>query len=157
MSGAGKVKKERVTGSILGSLHIRLVLILVVLIVSVMAVVGTFLISWVSTYYFDDFTEQMNSVFTTNMYTALKSEASSDVGSQRLKTALEAYSASLGISRYRNFYILDGKTGARLEGSDDSSPEITPAIISALDGAVGQEKRVNAEYFDRALPIIIND
>ncbi len=157
MSGRGRVKKERVTGNILGSLHMRVVLILVVLIVSVMAVVGTFLISWVSTYYYDDFTEQMNSVFTTNMYTALKSEAASDNGSDKLKTVLEAYSASLGISRYRNFYILDGQTGALLAGSDDSEPERTPAIISALDGKIGQEKRVTATYFDRAVPVIVED
>lgn len=157
MSGRARDKKERVTGSLLRSLHMRLAMILVVLIIAVMAVVGTFLINWVSTYYFDDFTEQMNSAFTANMYSALKSEAASENGAEALKGALEAYSSSLGISSNRNFYILDGKTGAMLEGSDDSEPERTPAVISALGGKIGQEKRVSAAYFDRAVPIIIDD
>ena len=37
------------------SLHMKLVLILVLMIVSVMAVVGTFLINSVSTFYIDSF------------------------------------------------------------------------------------------------------
>ena len=41
------------------SLHMKLVLILVLMIVSVMAVVGTFLINSVSTFYLDSFYEQM--------------------------------------------------------------------------------------------------
>ena len=45
------------------SLQMKLVLIFVLLIVSVMVIVGTFMLNRVSVYYFDDFTEQMNSVF----------------------------------------------------------------------------------------------
>lgn len=149
--------KERVKGGFLGSLHMQLVLTLVVLIVAVMIVVGTFLINRVSTYFFDDFTEQMNSVFTANVYTALKNEAASENGAERLETVLEAYSASLGISSSRNFYILDGKTGAFLAGSDDQEPERTPAIITALGGKIGQERRIRKAYFDRAVPIIVED
>ena len=37
------------------SLHMKLVLILVLMIISVMAVVGTFLINSVSTYFLEDF------------------------------------------------------------------------------------------------------
>ena len=45
------------------SLHMKLVLILVLMIVSVMAVVGTFLINSVSTFYIDSFYEDMQNVF----------------------------------------------------------------------------------------------
>ena len=47
------------------SLHRKLVLILVLLIVSVMAVVGTFLINSINTFYLNSFYEQMQAVFTT--------------------------------------------------------------------------------------------
>ncbi len=46
------------------SLHRKLVLILVLLIVSVMAVVGTFLINSINTFYLNSFYEQMQAVFT---------------------------------------------------------------------------------------------
>ena len=78
----------------INSLHMKLVLILVLLIVSVMAVVGTFLLNRVNSYYYDEFTEQMNSAFNTNMYTMLQNEAVSEDGAARLKSALGAYSTS---------------------------------------------------------------
>ena len=46
------------------SLHRKLVLVLVLLIVSVMAVVGTFLINSVTSYHIREFQSQMASVFT---------------------------------------------------------------------------------------------
>lgn len=139
------------------SLHMKLVLILVLLIVSVMAVVGTFLFNRVSAHYYDDFTEQMNSVFNTNMFTMMKNEAVGENGAARLKDALNAYSTALGINSYRNFYILDGITGKRLEGTSDEELERTPAIIAALDGKIGQETNVTKPYMDRAVPIIVED
>lgn len=139
------------------SLHMKLVLILVLLIVSVMAVVGTFLFNRVNSYYYDEFTEQMNSAFSGNMYTMLQNEAVSEEGAARLKSALGAYSTSLGINSERNFYILDGKTGKALAGTTDDSPERTSAIIAALDGEVGQEKSSVKAYMDRAVPIVVNE
>ena len=141
----------------INSLHMKLVLILVLLIVSVMAVVGTFLFNRVNSYYYDEFTEQMNSAFNGNMYTMLQNEAVSEDGAARLKSMLSAYSTSLGINSERNFYILDGKTGKALAGTTDDMPERTPAIIAALDGQIGQEKSAVAAYMDRAVPIIVND
>ena len=137
------------------SLHMKLVLILVLLIVSVMAVVGTFLFNRVNAYYYDDFTSQMNAAFNTNMYTMLQNEAVGEDGAARLKSVLGAYSTSLGISSERNFYILDGKTGTPLAGTTDDIPERTAAIVAALDGQVGQEKSAVKDYMDRAVPIIV--
>ncbi len=141
----------------LNSLHMKLVLILVLLIVSVMAVVGTFLFNRVNSYYYDEFTQQMNSVFNGNMYTMLQNEAVSEEGATRLKSVLGAYSTSLGINSERNFYILDGKTGKSLAGTSDDAVERTPAIIAALDGQVGQEKSAVKSYMDRAVPIVVDE
>ncbi len=139
------------------SVQMKLVLVLVLLIVSVMAIVGTFMLNRVSVYYFDDFTEQMNSVFNAELFYMLKNEAQAPDGADRLKTALEAYSSALRISSYRNFYILDGETGKTLTGSNDEEVVRTPAIVSALSGRIGQEKKISSGYIDRAAPIIVDD
>lgn len=54
------------------SLHRKLVLILVLLIVSVMAVVGTFLINSINTFYLNSFYEQMQAVFTTDTIRSMR-------------------------------------------------------------------------------------
>ena len=55
------------------SLHMKLVLILILLIVSVMAVMGTFLVNSVGSYYLNDFETQIESVMTENGSETLRS------------------------------------------------------------------------------------
>ena len=86
----------------------KLVLILVLMIVSVMAVVGTFLINSVSTFYIDSFYDQMQSVFTTDTIRSMQ-EAAAEPGTDGLKTIIDAHRSRLGIDDYRNYYILDGE------------------------------------------------
>ncbi len=138
------------------SLQMKLVLVFVLLIVSVMAIVGTFMLNRVSVYYFDDFTEQMNSVFNAELFAMLKNEASAEDGAARLNTAVKAYSSAMKISGYRNYYILDGETGKTLFGSKEGEVERTPAIIAALSGKIGQEKKLSSGYIDRACPIEVD-
>ncbi len=135
----------------------KLVLILVLLITAVMVVVGTFMINQISVYYFNDFTEQMNSVFSAEVFDMLKEEARAENGAERINTAVSAYSSAMRISSYRNYYILDGATGKLVYGSNDDEVERTPAIISALNGKIGQEKKISSGYIDRANPIIVDD
>ena len=68
------------------SLHRKLVLILVLLIVSVMAVVGTFLINSINTFYLNSFYEQMQAVFTTDTIRSMQ-EAAAEPGRMVLKTS----------------------------------------------------------------------
>ena len=112
------------------SLHMKLVLVLVLLIVSVMAVVGTFLINSVISYHIQEFESQMASVFTSEFILSLEKNADEP---KTLRDTVEAYSAPLGIDEYRRFYVLDGKTGAYLSGSDDRYGEtltLTPNILA---------------------------
>ena len=135
------------------SLHRKLVLVLVLLIVSVMAVVGTFLINSVTSYHIREFRSQMSSVFTSEFILNLEQNAD-DHGT--LRGMIEAYSASLGIDEYRCFYVLDGRTGAYLSGSDDdygAKLQLTPNILTAMTGQVGQTTETLGEYFDVAVPI----
>ncbi|HIU43153.1 MAG TPA: HAMP domain-containing protein [Candidatus Ventrousia excrementavium] len=138
------------------SLHMKLVLVLVLLIVSVMAVVGTFLINSVAGYNIEGFREEMLRVFTQEFILTLEKSAAGDEPVPVLREVLEAYSGSLGIDQYRSFYILDGTTGEYLAGSDDSlaqSLTLTSNILTAMNGEVGQDVERLSPYFDVAVPI----
>ena len=135
------------------SLHRKLVLVLVLLIVSVMAVVGTFLINSVTSYHIREFQSQMSSVFTSEFILTLEQNAGDG---NALQGMIEAYSAPLGIDEYRCFYVLDGRTGAYLSGSDDdygAQLQLTPNVLAAMNGQVGQQTQTLGEYFDVAIPI----
>ena len=134
------------------SLHMKLVLILVLMIISVMAVVGTFLINSVSTFYLDNFYEQMQSVFTTDTILSME-EAAAENGADGLITIVDAHRSRLGIDDYRNYYILDGQ-GRFLDGSN---PNITLTrtsnIISAMAGEAGMRSSVSDSMMDVAVPV----
>lgn len=138
------------------SLQTKLVLILVLLIVSVMAVVGAFLINSVTAYNISEFQTQMTRVFTTEFLSNLESNAEKNQSATSLKEMLMAYSGTLGLDEYRNLYILDGKTGAYLAGSNDTQgqdQELTPNMIKAMSGKVGQKVTGFSSYFDVAIPV----
>ena len=143
------------------SLHLKLVLIMVLLIVSLMTVVGAFLMNSVTGYYINDFYSQMaeafgqdNVDFVRDLQTATPDETD---GAARMDEVLSAYRGMLGVDgRNRNYYVLDGVSGRYLAGSAEE-PEyglaITPNITSALLGEVGFDSDVTADYMDAAIPI----
>jgi len=140
------------------SLHMKLVMILVLLITSLMAVVGAFLLTSVSNYYLDDFYTQMNETFSdASFYAAMQTEASQEDGAQRLQSLIELYAGSLGIdSRSRNYYILDADSGAFLAGSDEAAGAVlgqTANILAARNGSVGAQGDLTASYMDVAVPV----
>ncbi|MBQ6836293.1 MAG: HAMP domain-containing protein [Clostridia bacterium] len=143
----------------LKSLHTKLVLILVALILSVMAIVGTFLVSSVTEYNISEFQDEMANVFTQDFILSLENTAK-EGGSASLKDYMIAYSVSLGINQNRNFYILDGKSGEYITGSDDESGmemTLTPNMLTAMNGQVGQEISPVGTYFDVAVPVEADD
>ena len=143
------------------NIHLKLVLILVLLIVSLMVVVGAFLMNSVTGYYINEFYSQIaaafsqdNADFVRDLQTAGEDETN---GAAMLKEVLSAYEGVLGVDRRnRNFYVLDGTTGRCLGGS---APEpggdvaVTPNIAKALLGKPGFESSVTAGYMDAAIPI----
>jgi len=152
------------------SLHIKLMLIMLLLITSLMAVVGTFLTTSVSSFYIDSFYQQMDNMFGSEpssdgtaaaknpeFMTALTGEANASDAAARMQDVLEANTGSLGIDySTRNYYILDGTTGECLASSDDTGgrpPEDTPNLLSARNGSVGDRSDLTADYMDVAIPI----
>lgn len=138
------------------SLHIKLVIVLVLLIVSVMAVTGTFLINSVMAYQINEFKLQMTEVFTTDFIDTLIKNSETENAPDELKKVIEAYTASLGIDSNRNYYILSS-SGKYLRGSNErlgNELEITPNIIKSMNGEVGDDVSFIGDYMDLAVPVI---
>lgn len=137
------------------SLHMKLVLILILLIISVMAVMGTFLINSVGNYYIRDFYDQMTDVFTLDMLESLDEAAEAKDADMRLTEIIAAHSGSLGIDAHRNYYILDGSgaylAGSRNPGSSDLGT--TPNLLAAMAGKAGVTNAVMDSYMDAAFPV----
>ena len=140
------------------SLHMKLVMIMLLLITSLMAVVGAFLITGVSSFYIDSFYEQIDRTFSDAQFVStLRSEAAQENGAERLQTIMEANTGALGIDyNTRNYYILDGATGAFLSGSDETGGKnltATANLLAARNGSVGDDSNIAAAYMDAAIPI----
>ncbi|MFR6185018.1 MAG: hypothetical protein ACLUJG_05265 [Lawsonibacter sp.] len=107
------------------SLHMKLMLILLLLITSLMAVVGAFLTTSVSSFYIDTFYEQISAVFSDDSdgyVSTLRARAAEPDGAAGIKEMLEGRAGSLGIDyRTRNYFILDGQSGTYLDGSAEAS------------------------------------
>jgi len=141
------------------SLYLKLVLIMSLLMISIMAVVGTFLISNVAVYHLDEFSGQMATMFSNEEFVSRLRIAVSE-GADSLHEVLETYSGNLGIDpNNRNFYILDARSGLRLAGSDGDTGEaidLTPNILAAMNGEIGDTRSITASYIDIAIPISAN-
>lgn len=137
-------------------LHLKLVLIMLLLILSLMTVVSAFLIRGVKRFYLGEFYEQMRDVFANVEFVSdLRSAAAQEDGDARMNAILSAYSGELGLDAgTRNYYILAGDTGRLLLASDASETlRMTPNIVTALNGSEGYASSSAADYMDVAVPI----
>ena len=149
----------------------KLTLILLLLITSLMAVVGAFLTTSVTSFYIDSFYQQMSSAFGADrleFVTDLRSAAAQPDGAERIQEILEVNAGMLGIDyRTRNYYVLDGTAGTYLAGSAESSTlprEQSANLLAARNAvarqdsaAVGDESDIAAGYMDVAVPIFGGD
>jgi len=146
---------------VLRSLHMKLVMIMVLLILSLMTVVGAFLINSVMAFYLEDFYTQMSNVFareslTRDLTTATQGE---EDGAQAILDILETYSGELGLNGYsRTLFILDGETGEYLAGNNDDagknlsydSANLTHALATGEDSS---SPNMAADYMDVAITL----
>jgi two-component system sensor histidine kinase VicK len=139
------------------SLYLKLVLIMSLLMVSIMAVVVTFLISRVAVYHLDEFSNQMRTLFNDNEEFGSRLRQAASSGTSELNMLLDAYRGNLGIDpSNRNYYILDAKTGRCLAGSDEESGralDVTPNILTAMGGQPGYARSITESYIDVAIPV----
>ena len=138
------------------SLHMKLVLILVLLIVSVMAVVGTFLINSVSTYFLEDFSTQVDRVFNEEDTMRSLQESAAQKGWEGLDEVLSVLAPRLGVNNTsRNYYVLDS-AGQFKSGSNailGAEMTRTSNIVAAMAGEVGDRSAVSGNVMDVAIPI----
>ena len=146
----------------LRSLHMKLVMILVLLILSLMMVVGAFLINSVTAFYLEDFYTQMSDVFQDPLlhHDLTTPSDEEENGAEQLSRVLEAYAGELGVdNRNRKLYILDGN-GVPLVSPDgeEGRLEYTENLVFALNTGLetnqaGDESNLALDYMDVAIPI----
>ncbi len=145
----------------LRSLHTKLVLIMVLLVVCLMTIAGAFLINSVSRFFLNEFYSQMEEVFTDDpefVRDLVFMPAGETDSVQALDQVLKAYMGALGVDgNHRNYFILDGETGEYLAGSNEEAGqalEFTPNLYIALnEKREGSESDFTANYMDLAIPI----
>lgn len=142
------------------SIQWKIIALFLLLTVTVMIVVGTFLLLNISNYYQTSFVETLSqNTFTEDMVSQLQGTLNADEPIRKMRDILDAYSSSrIGLDTYRHLFILDGKS-AEILYSDDSRmalPETTPSILSAMAGEVGYSNRFGLRYMDYAQPVIGN-
>ena len=139
------------------SLYSKIMLIMLTVIISLMTVVGAFLMHGVRTYYLNRFYEQMQAVFSsTEIASDLRSAANGTDAANSMADIIRTYAGQLGIdSGTRNFYILSGDTGAYIVGSANPSNGVTVTanITTAIAGSEGYSSDSGEKYMDVALPV----
>ena len=138
------------------SIQWKIIAIFLLLTLSVMIVVGTFLLQNTSAYYHNDFASTLSAqAFTPAVMERLSRAAGSSDPVAQMTEVMNIHSVRMGIDSFRNYYILDGKSGAVITGSESETRDvaITPNIIFAMDGKVGQEIDRSASFMDFAVPI----
>ena len=144
------------------SLHMKLVMIMVLLILSLMMVVGAFLINSVTAFYLEDFYSQMSDVFSDpGLVSDLTTETPDEEnGAERMADVLDAYVGVLWVDgRNRKLYILDsdGVCLVAPEGENqvlEYTKNLNFALNTGLEtNEVGDESNLAADYMDLAVPI----
>jgi len=138
------------------SLYSKLVLIMLVLILSLMLVVGAFLVRSIGDFYMQQFYEQMHTVFSDPALAADLRAAAAEDDLGRMTDILRVYSGSLGIDAgSRNYYVLS-RSGEYLSGSEGEGGlprQLTANVLTAMNGESGSISDRSADYMDVALPI----
>lgn len=143
------------------SLHFKLVLFFVVFIICIIAIVGIIMLNGVFSFYTNSFTNQIEESLT-EIYADLRSSMKYDDYILRQEEILGAHAGTLGINKYRNFYILDLFDGKYLTGSDDelgANLIQTPNMLAAMNRNIGDKHIFGADagYMDYAIPVIYED
>lgn len=138
------------------SIQWKIIAIFLLLTISVMIVVGTFLLQNISSYYLNDFKTTMSEqVFSSRLKEELSEAAQSENAVDEIEALMRVYSVRMGIDSFRNYYILDGKTCRVLSRSDPGGDAFftTPNIVTAMGGMTGDNIDKDARYMDYAVPI----
>ena len=135
------------------SISLKIGSMFVLLTISVIILIGTFMTDTTDRYYHDEFRKINSTVFNSDYIDSLCMFLGSENAASDIYSSVNAYSGQLGIDSFRNFYILDGKSGKSIEGLEfnselSSNLERSPNIITAMGGQVGDETKSEYSYMD---------
>ena len=144
------------------SISLKIGAMFVLLTISVIILIGTFMTDTTDRYYHDEFKKINSMVFSEEYVSSLCSNIGSEDETEKIYSSLTAFSGQLGIDSFRNIFLLDGKTGKTVGDYASNMElsvnlEISPNIVTAMDGKVGNEVLPETDYMDYAVPLIHNN
>ncbi len=143
------------------SLYFKIVLILLIFIIAVMCAVCAILMNSVTSFYVNDFSEQMTECFDSDslLVMDLKNAVQAESPPVEMKNILSSYGTVLGIDQYRNYYVLDmdGQMLACSDRNTGSTLSMTPNILAAISGADTNIGYGGMDYSDWAVRIPVSE
>ena len=136
---------------VLKSIQFKIVLIFVLLTVSIITVIGSFMLVNIVNFYNEEFSVMMNRVFTEEFVYQLEQLAKEENPLDSISMTVSSYVGPLGLDTYRFYCILDGKNGSVLKSSDDNLStglDKTDNIIMAMSGKTGDIVNSDKNYMD---------
>ncbi|MDD6484316.1 MAG: ATP-binding protein [Clostridiales bacterium] len=132
---------------------------------------GTIAVIWISNYYRGEFSKTIDTVFNDDLKNELTEGANKLSGEQgeggtivitdapadnadTIKSIMSYYPGVLGISSSRCYNILDSNGAVLFSSGNYTELELTPALVSALNGTESRETGITSSYMDYALPLM---
>lgn len=137
----------------------KIVAIFILIILSIVMVIGTFMTTNIVKFYNNEFSVMMEKVFSPSLASEIEKTAAVN-GSDGIWDIVSSYMGPLGIDTYRYISILDAKSGDVIKTSDSSlakNIEISDNIITAMTGKTGNIINTERSYMDYALPVEVDN
>ncbi len=140
------------------SLTSKITMMFVLLTVSVIILIGSFMTSNIDSFYDNEFKSLMSHVFSDKYVSQLEKSVKSGVDAREIFESISVYNGQIGVDSFRNVYLLDGKTANPIDKyttnvSLSKNLEISPNITAALTGKTGNTISSGNGYMDYAVPI----
>ena len=130
----------------------------VLLTLSIVILIGTFMVNSTDRYYHNEFQNLMNTVFQEEYVRELEANLKNENPIGAIYSNLYNYTGQLGIDSFRNLYLLDGKTGKAVDSYSTNEAlskelDVSTNIITAMSGEYGTELNTSLPYMDYAVPL----
>jgi len=140
------------------SLSLKIAMMFVLLTICVIILIGTFMTSSIDSFYDSEFKNLMSLVFNEDYTNQLSTNVDSGISADEIFANISVYNGQLGIDSFRNLYLLNGKTGKTISKCTTNASlaenlEISPNIITAMSGEIGDKTISGSGYMDYAVPI----
>ena len=91
------------------SLSIKIAMMFVLLTISIIILIGSFMTGSIDTFYDNEFKNLMSLVFSDEYVSQLNKSIDAGVEAKELYKNISIYSGQIGVDSFRNIYLLDGK------------------------------------------------